>query len=134
MKGNQRPILSDKCIKKEQPQILVDRVYMTKGSCSSDVARVCVVCVCKCNRVAFSCAAKSANVLLLKGATDKGKVALLEAFPQELVDGKGDGLAGGDTHDARGDALVKGVEALLLEHVGGDLGDADPGADARPRG
>jgi hypothetical protein len=32
---------------------------------------------------------------------------------QELVDGESDGLAGGDTHDTGGDALVKGVETFL---------------------
>lgn len=53
------------------------------------------------------------DLLLLVLAAGEGKVASLQTLFQELVDGKGDGLARGDTHDAGGDALVEGVETFL---------------------
>lgn len=40
-------------------------------------------------------------------------------------------LTGGDTHDTRGDTLVEGTEALMLEHVAGDEDDALHGSLAR---
>lgn len=40
-------------------------------------------------------------------------MGLLNHFPEVLVHGEGDGLAGGNTHDTGGDALVEGVESLL---------------------
>lgn len=51
--------------------------------------------------------------LFLVLASSECQVAALEALLEEFVDGKGDGLAGGDAHDAGGDALVEGVESLL---------------------
>lgn len=52
-------------------------------------------------------------LLLLVLASSQRQVALLNLLLQELVDGEGDGLAGSDTHDTGGDALVEGVESFL---------------------
>ena len=46
-----------------------------------------------------------------------GRGRAIEFLLEKLVDGEGDGLTGGDAHDARRDALVEGSGALLLDHV-----------------
>lgn len=51
--------------------------------------------------------------LLLIFATDKGQVTLFQLGLEVLVDGKCDGLAGCNAHDARRDALVESVETFL---------------------
>ena len=56
---------------------------------------------------------QSPSSLLLVPVAGEGELAPLQLLLEVLVDGKGDGLAGGDTHDAGGDALVEGVEAFL---------------------
>lgn len=50
---------------------------------------------------------------LVPSPRQDGRPALLELFFQVFVDGEGDGLARGDAHDARRDALVEGVHAFL---------------------
>ena len=51
--------------------------------------------------------------LLLVGAAGELQVAALEVLLEVFVDGEGDSLAGGDSHDAGGDALVESVETFL---------------------
>jgi hypothetical protein len=72
--------------------------------------------------------------LLFKLAGIDRQLARLELAADILVHGERDGLAGRDSHNPRRDALVKGLEAFLLEHVACDLGDARDGGLARLRG
>lgn len=69
-------------------------------------------------------------LLVLAARRLRDSSPVLELLLQELIHGEGDGLAGGHTHDAGRDALVEGVEALLLEHVARDVGDSAPGGVA----
>lgn len=51
--------------------------------------------------------------LLVPLASQASRASPLDLLLKELVDGEGDGLAGRDTHDTGGDALVEGVETFL---------------------
>lgn len=51
--------------------------------------------------------------LLLVVAAGELEVAALEVLLEVFVDGEGDGLAGGDSHNTGGDTLVESVETFL---------------------
>lgn len=66
-------------------------------------------------------------VILLVSHSVSEHARSLHPGSDALVNHEGDGLSRGDSHDSRGDTLVEGVEAFLLEHVCGDGGDAGHG-------
>lgn len=67
------------------------------------------------------------NLLLILSANKLlQRWSVLQLLLQELVDSEGHSLSRSDSHNTWGDTLVKGVEALLLEHICCNVGNSAP--------
>ena len=56
---------------------------------------------------------ENGRLFLVGVAEERGLLGLLNHIPQVLIHGESDGLAGSDTHNSGGDALVESVETFL---------------------
>lgn len=57
------------------------------------------------------------SLLLVFATPESEVVARFQPISQVLVDGESDSLAGRDSHDSGGDALVESVEAFLPSEI-----------------